>query len=494
MNETSLRVLRSKEFLKDTRPMLIDGSWRAGRSEQSFEVIDPATGKPIATIDQADEHDVDAAVRAARRSFTERDWLKMTADGRSRIMFRIAELIEQRVEELAELETLSMGIPIAMSRLQVERCAEAFRYYGGWCTKIHGRSTDISQGPREILCYTRKEPIGVVGLITPWNAPLLIACWKIAPTLAAGCSLVVKPAEETPLSTLLLGELMLEAGVPAGVANIVNGPGDVTGAAMAAHPDINKISFTGSTQIGKLLLGAAAGNLKRLTLELGGKSPFIIFDDADINKATATAALAIFVNSGQVCAAGSRLYVQRRSFDRVVAGIADRARSIKLGHGLDHGTEMGPLVSQKQLRTVTSLIESGQEQGAELVTGGKRIGDTGWFVEPTILARTDHSMRVMKEEIFGPVLSAVPFDEPEDIPAIANNSDFGLASYIWTRDLSRAHKMAARMESGTVQINAALLTDYSVPQGGYKQSGWGREHGPEGIEGFMETKSVIIAL
>jgi len=480
------------QFLATPRKLLIDGRWVAASSGKTFDSIDPATGEVLARIAEGDRADIDLAVKAARRAFESGPWAKMSASERGRIIWKIADLLEQHTEEFAELETLDNGKPISVSRVaDVPLAVDLFRYMAGWATKIEGSTIPIS-GP--FFAYTRREPIGVVGQIIPWNFPLLMAAWKLGPALATGCTIVLKPAEQTPLSALRLGEVALEAGLPPGVLNIVTGFGETAGAALAAHPDVDKIAFTGSTEVGKLIVQAAAGNLKKVTLELGGKSPNIVFDDADVNKATAGAANAIFFNHGQCCCAGSRLFVEDKIFDKVVEGVSESAKKIRVGPGMNPDTQMGPLVSDEQFRRVCGYMEAGLNEGAKAVVGGKKVGNRGYFVEPTVLVNTNPKMKVVQEEIFGPVVTAMPFKSIDEIAAEANNTSYGLAAGIWTKDIAKAHSLANKLRAGTVWINCYNVFDAAMPFGGYKQSGWGREMGKEALELYTETKAVCVKI
>jgi phenylacetaldehyde dehydrogenase len=480
------------EFLATPKKLLIDGKWVAASSGKTFDSIDPATGDVLARVAEGDKADIDLAVKAARRAFESGPWAKMSASQRGRIIWKIGDLLEENVEEFAELETLDNGKPISVSRVaDVPLAADLFHYMAGWATKIEGSTIPIA-GP--FLAYTRREPIGVVGQIIPWNFPLLMAAWKLGPALATGCTVVLKPAEQTPLSALRLGELALEAGLPPGVLNIVTGFGETAGAALAAHPDVDKIAFTGSTEVGKLIVHAASGNLKKVTLELGGKSPNIVFDDADVKQATAGAANAIFFNHGQCCCAGSRLYVEDKIFDKVVEGVSESAKKIRVGPGMNPDTNMGPLVSEEQFRRVCGYMEAGMKEGAKAVVGGKKVGNRGYFVEPTVLVNTTPNMKVVQEEIFGPVVTAMPFKSVDDIAAEANNTPYGLAAGIWTKDIAKAHALANKLKAGTVWVNCYNVFDAAMPFGGYKQSGWGREMGKEALELYTETKSVCVRI
>jgi len=418
----------------------------------------------------------------------------MSASERGRLIWKLGDLIDQHLEEFAFLESLDNGKPLTIARAaDVPLAADLFRYMAGWATKIEGNTIPISvpYTPKaRYLSYTLREPVGVVGQIIPWNFPLLMAAWKLGPALATGCTIVLKPAEQTPLSALKLGELIQEAGFPEGVVNIVPGYGETAGAALAAHMDVDKVAFTGSTEVGRLIVHAAAGNLKKVSLELGGKSPNVVYKDADLDLAIAGAASAIFFNHGQCCCAGSRLYVEKEVFDKVVDGIAEQAKKIKVGRGLDASTDMGPLVSEEQLKRVCGYLDSGFSQGAKAVAGGHKASDKGYFVEPTVLVNTNEDMKVVQEEIFGPVVTAMPFTEPEEIVVRANDNVYGLAAGVWTNDIGKAHRTAEHLKAGTVWINCYNIFDAALPFGGYKQSGWGREMGHEVLNNYTQTKAV----
>jgi phenylacetaldehyde dehydrogenase len=489
---------RVENFIAAPRQLFINGQWVDAASGKTFETPNPATGEILARVAEGDAEDINRAVRAARRAFEEGPWSRMTPSERGRIIWRIGDLILDHVDELAQLESLDNGKPFAVAQAaDVPLAADLFHYMAGWATKIEGNTINISvpyMPGANFHSYTLREPLGVVGQIIPWNFPLLMAAWKLGPALATGNCVVLKPAEQTPLTALRLAELMAEAGVPDGVVNVVPGFGETAGAALAAHNDVDKVAFTGSTAVGKLIVAAAAAsNLKKLTLELGGKSPNIVFDDAG-PAAIEGAANAIFFNHGQCCVAGSRLLVQRGSFDEVVDGVAEIAKSIKMGPGMEAGTQMGPLVSDEQFRLVTGFLESGKAEGATALAGGGRFGDRGYFVEPTVLTNTNPDMRVVREEIFGPVLVAAPFTDLDDIAAVANDSDFGLGAGIWTKDISKAHTLAKKIRAGTVWINCYNVFDAALPFGGYKQSGWGREMGHQALEAYTEVKAVTTLL
>ncbi|MGQ9896572.1 MAG: aldehyde dehydrogenase family protein [Acidobacteriota bacterium] len=484
-----------QSFVEKTHRLLIDGQWVEAKRGQVFKVYNPANGEVIAHVAEGSAEDIELAVRAARRAFEEGPWRKMTPSERGRLIWKLADLVEQHLEEFAQLETLDNGKPLTVSRVaDVPLAVDLFRYMAGWATKIEGETIPLSVPGSTYLAYTLREPVGVVGQIIPWNFPLLMAAWKLGPALAAGCTVVLKPAEETPLSALRLGELILEAGFPPGVVNIVPGYGETAGAALAAHPDVDKVAFTGSTEVGKLIVQAAAGNLKKVTLELGGKSPNIVFKDADLAAAIEGAANAIFFNHGQCCVAGSRLFVEDDIFDDVVAGVGEIAKRIRVGDGFDPSTQMGPLVSETQLRRVTGYLESGEKAGAKAIVGGQRIGDTGYFVAPTVLTDVTDDMKVVQEEIFGPVVTAMKFSDIREVSARANNTIYGLGAGIWTRDIGKAHALAADIKAGTVWINCYNVFDAALPFGGYKQSGWGREMGHAVLNAYTETKSVCIKL
>jgi len=489
---------RVASFVEKPRPMLINGQWVMAASGKTFPTYNPATGEVLAEIAEGDREDINRAVKAARRAFDSGPWRKLTAAERGRLIWKLSDLLEANRDELAYLETLDNGKPFTVARAaDVPLAVDLFRYMAGWTTKIEGNTIPLSvpyTPGAKYLAYTLREPVGVVGQVIPWNFPLLMAAWKLGPALATGCTVVLKPAEQTPLSALRLGELIQEAGFPEGVVNIVPGYGETAGAALAAHDDVDKIAFTGSTEVGKLIVHAAAGNLKKVSLELGGKSPNVIYKDADLDTAIPGAASAIFFNHGQCCCAGSRLYVEKSIFDRVVDGVAEHAKKIKVGSGLEADTQMGPLVSEEQLQRVCSYLEAGLNEGAKAVAGGAKKGEKGYFVEPTVLVNTNENMKVVKEEIFGPVVAAMPFSDPEEILPRANDSYYGLAAAVWTSDISKAHRTADALRAGTVWINCYNIFDAALPFGGYKQSGWGREMGHDVLQLYTQTKAVCTRL
>ena len=460
-------------------------------------VFDPSTEEQISQFTDCGTEAVNAAVARAKASAESGIWSAKPDYERARILWRVADLIDENAELLAELEMLNAGMYPAQAKMQVAVGSEWFRYYAGWCTKIDGIARDVNTGgltgvDSHMHTYTLREPYGVVGLIFPWNGPVFNFCAKLAPSLAAGCNSVVKPAEETPLSALVLMRLLAEAGVPDGVANLVNGYGHTVGAAITAHPDVEKVAFTGSTEVGRAIVHAAAdSNLNKVTLELGGKSPVLIFEDASVKKALTLAAFGAFVHSGQACVCGSRIFAHRSVYERVVEGMATIANAMKMGAPKEEGTMSGPLISQKQLSRVLGYLDQGKSDGAEIVTGGHRLDRKGYFVHPTVVTNLDpDTSRLFQEEIFGPVVTILPFDDEDEAVALANNSTYGLASTVWTKDLGRAHRLAKRIKAGTVGLNCQFQYDHSMPFGGYKQSGWGHESGKAGIETYLQTKIV----
>lgn len=487
------------DFLrKHDHRMLIGGDWVDSVSRRTLDVIDPATEDVIARVPAGDAADVDLAVRAASRAFESGAWRKMTPMDRERLLLKLADLVEQNAQAMAEIESIDNGKPVTIAKAVDVTLSVAFlRYMAGWATKIEGSTVDVSVPfvpGGAFNASTRREPVGVVAAIVAWNFPLLLASWKLGPALATGCTVVLKPAEQTPLSALFLGKLIEQAGYPPGVVNIVTGDGISAGAPLTAHPLVNKITFTGSTEVGKVIGKSAMDNMARVTLELGGKSPIIVLDDCDPAAAAAGAANAIFFNQGQTCCAGSRLYVPKRKFDRVVAELADAANALKIGPGLEATTRLGPLVSREQMERVCTYIDIGRQQGAEVVTGGGRVGEVGYFVKPTVLVGADQTTRVVQEEIFGPVLVALPYDDLDEVAAKANDTPYGLGASIWSNDLSRVHQLIPKIKAGTIWVNCHNVLDPAVPFGGFKLSGFGREMGKAALDAYLETKSVVMAI
>jgi acyl-CoA reductase-like NAD-dependent aldehyde dehydrogenase len=488
----------TRDFLnRHPKKMLIGGEWQPAASGQTFATLNPADGTVLAEVALAGEADVDRAVQAARSAFDNQAWRDQSGADRGNLLWKLADLLEEHADELAEIETLDNGKPIRTARHgDLPTAIKHFRYYAGWASKIEGATIPV--GVPNQFVYTLREPVGVVGLIIPWNFPLVMAAWKLAPALAAGNTVILKPAEETPLSALRLGELIGSAGFPPGVVNILTGPGVPTGAALTAHMGVDKIAFTGSTEVGRKIMAAAAGsNLKRVSLELGGKSPNVVFADADLEQAIKGATWAVFSSSGQECVAGSRLFVEKPIYQQVLDGLAGQAQRIRVGPGFAPKVHIGPIVSDKQLQTILGHIESGRQAGAQVVTGGARLGGEladGYFVGPTIFAHPDDSLKLVQEEIFGPVVGVTPFESWDELIQRANQTRYGLAAGAWTRDLSKAHRFARAVKAGTVWINGYGLFDPAAPFGGYKQSGFGREMGQEALELYTELKTVWIGL
>ena len=472
--------------------LLIDGQWRDSLSGKTFETINPATEEVIAHIAEGDAADIDLAVKAARKAFDTGPWRTMDARDRGKLMYKLADLIEENVDELAELETLDNGKPLNESRhADLPLVIDCIRYYAGYADKIHGQTIPIRGN---FFCYTKREPVGVAGQIIPWNFPMLMVAWKWGPALAAGCTIVLKPAEQTPLSALRLGELAMEAGFPNGVINIVNGFGETAGASLVRHPGVDKIAFTGEGSTAKIIMKSAADSIKRITMELGGKSPNIVFEDADIDAAINGAVLGLYLNQGQCCCAGSRLFVQESIYDKFVETLAAKVQERKLGDPFHPETEQGPQVDQAQFDKIMSYIAKGKAQGARCVAGGERFGNKGYFIKPTVFADVKDDMAIATDEIFGPVLSVIKFKTIEDVIHRANTTDYGLAAAVWTRDIGKAHAIAGRVRAGTVWVNCYDVFDAAAPFGGFKHSGIGRELGEKGLENYTEHKTVTIAL
>jgi aldehyde dehydrogenase (NAD+) len=480
-----------KVIVRQTR-MLIDGKWMNSTSGRTFETINPATGDVIAHVAEGEAPDIDKAVKAARRAFEKGPWRKMSARERGRCLYKLADLIEQNMNELAALETLDNGKPLKDSMTaDLPLVIDCYRYYAGWADKIEGKTIPIN-GP--YFCYTRHEPVGVVGQIIPWNFPLLMQAWKWGPALAAGCTVVLKPAEQTPLSALRIGELAHMAGIPEGVINIVPGFGETAGAALAEHYDVDKVAFTGSTEVGKLVAQAAARtNLKRVTLELGGKSPNIVFGDSDLNAAIEGSHFGLFFNQGQCCCAGSRVFVEQKVHDEFIDRMVKKVSKTKVGDPFDKSTTQGPQVSQEQFDKVMSYIDAGRQGGAKMLTGGARVGKKGYFIAPTVFSDVKDEMKIACEEIFGPVMSIISFKDTDDVIQRGNKTMYGLAAAVWTRDISKAHRVAAELKAGTVWVNCYDVFDAAAPFGGFKMSGIGRELGEYALRNYTEVKTVTIA-
>jgi acyl-CoA reductase-like NAD-dependent aldehyde dehydrogenase len=488
--------LEVARFLREQpKKLFIGGKWVESASGKTFDTIDPSTGEVLARVAEGGAEDIDRAVAAARKAHESGVWRDLPPSERAKALWRVGDLIEERANEFAQLESLDNGMPINDALLfKVPLAAATFRYYAGWVTKLEGGTQQLSL-PGKYLSYTLRQPVGVVGQIIPWNEPLLMASWKVAPALACGNTVVLKPSEETPLTALLLAEILQEVEIPDGVINVVPGFGETAGARLAAHPHVDKIAFTGSTKVGKLIAKIAAEtNLKRVSLELGGKSPNIVFADADLARAVSGAFMGIFLNTGQICSAGSRLFVQEKVYDQTVDELTKSIENLQLGPGIDPMTQMGPLVSKTQMDRVLGYISIGSKEGARLVTGGKRASGhaAGFFVEPTVFADVEGKMRIAREEIFGPVLAAIPFSDEEDLIAKANDTMYGLAAGVWTSDVKRAHRVAHALQAGTVYVNCYHIFDPAAPWGGFKQSGWGRELGAYALDLYTEIKNVIV--
>ncbi|MCG3126236.1 MAG: Phenylacetaldehyde dehydrogenase [Phycisphaerae bacterium] len=473
--------------------LLINGEWQNSASGKTFPTINPATEEVIAQVAEADAPDVEAAVKAARRAFEDGAWSKMSAADRGRLMYRLADLIEANKKELAALETLDNGKPFGDAlAADLPLTIACYRYFAGWTDKIHGKTIPVA-GP--YFTYTRHEPVGVCGQIIPWNFPLLMQAWKLAPALACGCTVILKIAEQTPLTALRVGELILEAGFPPGVVNLLPGYGPTAGQALARHMDVDKVAFTGSTEVGHLIMKyAAESNLKRVTLELGGKSPNIVFADTDLDAAAEGAHFALFFNQGQCCCAGSRLFVEQKVHEQFVEKLVTRAKNRKVGDPFARGIEQGPQVDKEQFGKVLGYIEAGKKEGAELMCGGGRVGNKGYFVEPTVFNNVKDEMKIAQEEIFGPVMAVMPFKDVDEVVKRANRTAYGLAAAVWTRDIEKAHSVAARVRAGTVWVNCYDVFDAAAPFGGYKQSGLGRELGEYGLQNYTEVKTVTVKI
>jgi aldehyde dehydrogenase (NAD+) len=496
MTTTSPAVDSAMPRFLDGRPkqLFIDGDWTPAASGKTFQSENPSTGEVLAELAEGDQADVDRAVAAARRAFDDGPWSRFTPMQRQRVMLKLADLIDENIAEFGLLDSMEMGAPVGLGDFGSPP-SDTMRYYAGWPTKLHGETVGNSIS-ESMFTYTLKQPVGVVAAIVPWNGPLISAMWKMGPALAAGCTMILKPAEEAGLSPLLLGELAMEAGFPPGVFNVVTGFGETAGAALSAHPDVDKIGFTGSTVTGQAIMRAAVGNLKKLTLELGGKSPDIIFADADLDAAVVGAGMGVFGNTGQMCIAGSRIYVERPIYQEFIDRLAEFAGSLRVGHSLDPQTQIGPVVSRGQLERVTGYLEIGRQEGATAVAGGARLteGDLakGFFVPPTVFVDAHDDMRITTEEIFGPVAAVMPFDTLEEVVARANRTQFGLGGGVWTRDIGKAHKVAKAVRAGTIWVNTYGVVDPAIPFGGMKMSGWGKDLGMQSVEDYLTVKAVWI--
>jgi aldehyde dehydrogenase (NAD+) len=478
-----------------TSELFIGGQWQPPVSGETYTTVNPATEDVSAHVAKGDERDVDLAVQAARRAFDQGPWPRMAAAERARVLWKLADLIMASLDDMARLESVNTGKTLFDSgKVEIPFAVEVFRYYAGWPTKIHGETLNLRDGA---FTFTLRQPVGVVGAIVPWNFPFLLASWKIAPALAAGNTVVLKPASLTPLTALRFAELTREAGLPEGVFNVVTGPGGKVGMALVRHPGVDKVAFTGSTDVGKGIMREAAGSLKRVSLELGGKSPNVVFADADLDAALRGALTGIFYNKGEVCAAGSRLLVEQRVHDEFVGKLVDRVKGLKVGDPMDKATRMGPVVSAQQLETVLGYVEAGRREGATLAAGGDRVrvgNGRGYFVQPTVFTGVSNAMRIAREEIFGPVLSVIPFKDADDAVAQGNETFYGLAAAVWTRDVGKALRIARALRAGTVWVNAYNLYDAALPFGGFKESGFGRELGQAGLDLYTEVKSVWVDL
>lgn len=497
VNDLSRLRSDARSFLDKEKKLFIGGEWVSSASDETFPVVDPSSGEIISEVPKANANDIDRAVQAAHAALNDPTWRDMTPVDRERLLHRFADVIEGHAEELGQLEAVDVGMPSFVGQhVEVGNVLESLRYMAGWPTKINGRTMDIGTPIPEqsYFAYTLREPVGVVGAIVPWNVPLMIAMWKLAPALACGCTVVLKPSEVTPLGTLRLGELAQEAGIPPGVFNVVTGFGDEAGVPLVAHPKVSKITFTGSIPTGQAINKLATDTLKNVTLELGGKSPVVVLDDADLEMAAPAISMGIFGNTGQTCVAGSRLLVQRGIYDDLVERLAKEASGLRIGPGLHPESQIGPVVSSGHLERVMSYIDAGLKSGGEAATGGKALDGPGFYLEPTVLANPPADSKAVREEIFGPVITAIPFDDVEEGVAMANDTDYGLASYLWTTNLARAHNLIPRLQAGTVFVNSMPFPPSTMPFGGYKHSGIGRDLGEAAIDQYTEQKSVAIRI